>query len=64
VIFDNSKIKRLVPEYKARIPFHKGAREILAWYDADPARQTVDHQISETMNRILDAYRSAWPGTT
>lgn len=63
VIFDNSKIKRLVPEYTARIPFHRGARDIMTWYDADPTRQVVDTKINQIMDRILDAYRSDFPGT-
>lgn len=38
VIFDNSKIKHFVPAFKARIPFHRGAREISDWYLGDEAR--------------------------
>jgi nucleoside-diphosphate-sugar epimerase len=61
MIFDNSKIKRVVPEYKAVIPFWQGAREIVAWYDADPARRQVDDDLNDRMDTILSAYRSAWP---
>jgi nucleoside-diphosphate-sugar epimerase len=53
VIFDNSKIKRLVPDYVAAIPFSQGAREMMAWFDADPARQVVDQQIDRLMDRII-----------
>ncbi len=60
-VFDNSKIKRLVPAYRAVIPFHQGAAEIAAWYQADPRRQVVDHAMDQTIDRILAAYRSAWP---
>ena len=35
VIFDNRKLKTLVPEFRAVIPFWRGAREIVAWHDAD-----------------------------
>jgi len=42
VIFDNSKIKRLVPEFLAQIPFWKGAREIVAYYQSHPERLVVD----------------------
>lgn len=38
MIFDNAKIRRLVPQFSPRIPFAQGAREIVAWHDADPAR--------------------------
>ncbi|MET0695189.1 MAG: NAD-dependent epimerase/dehydratase family protein [Propionibacteriaceae bacterium] len=57
LIFDNTKIKTIVPEYVATIPFAQGAREIIDWYDADPARQEVDADMNATMDRLLDAYR-------
>lgn len=60
MIFDNSKIKRLVPDYNAVIPFEQGAREIMAWYDADPARQTVNEKVDQTIDTILHAYEKAW----
>ncbi|MCC3291397.1 NAD-dependent epimerase/dehydratase family protein [Arthrobacter sp. zg-Y1110] len=42
VIFDNSKIKSLVPDYRAVIPFSEGAREIIQWHDAHPREQVLD----------------------
>jgi nucleoside-diphosphate-sugar epimerase len=56
VIFDNSKIKRLVPDYAATIPFAQGAREIVAWHDADPARQVVDEGVNDVIDQILRVY--------
>ena len=61
MIFDNSKIKRLVPDYVATISFARGAQEILAWYDADPARQVVDATFEAILERILAAYKRVWP---
>lgn len=61
MIFDNSKIKRLVPDFAATIPFARGAEEIMAWHDADPARQVVDEAWDRMMDRILAAYEAAWP---
>ena len=61
VIFDNSKLKRLVPGFAASIPFVEGAREIMAWFDADPARQVVDAAMDTTHDRILAAYAQVWP---
>ena len=49
-LFDNSKIKRLVPDYVATIPFHEGIKETLAWFEADPSRMIIN----ETTNRFLD----------
>ena len=61
VIFDNTKIKRVVPDYVAAIPFARGAEEMMAWYDADPARQVVDEEVDRLIDRIIAAYESAWP---
>jgi nucleoside-diphosphate-sugar epimerase len=61
VIFDNTKIKRVVPEYVASIPFARGAEEIMAWYDGDPARKVVDDATTEMMERILAAVEGSYP---
>jgi nucleoside-diphosphate-sugar epimerase len=61
MIFDNSKIKRLIPGFAATIPFAQGAREIMAWYDANAARQVVNTELDHLMDRIITAYESALP---
>jgi nucleoside-diphosphate-sugar epimerase len=53
VVFDNSKVKRLVPEYVATTPFHAGAREIVAWHDADPARNVVDAELDAALDAVV-----------
>lgn len=55
VIFDNSKLRRFVPDYAATIPFAQGAREVIAWHDADPARQVVDPAMNALFERVLAA---------
>ena len=57
MIFDNSKIKRLVPDFEATIPFAQGAEEIVGWYDADPARKIIDEVFDRTMSRIIHDWR-------
>jgi nucleoside-diphosphate-sugar epimerase len=57
MVFDNAKIKSLVPDFAARTPFSLGAREIIAWYDADPSRKKVDSAMDLTMDRLVAAYR-------
>ena len=59
VIFDNAKIRRLVPDYVATTPFSHGAREIIAWYDDDPARRHVDARVDELMDQLAGAFRTA-----
>ncbi|MBK8025039.1 MAG: SDR family oxidoreductase [Chloroflexi bacterium] len=56
LIFDNTKIKRLVQEYVATIPFHIGIRRTLAWFQADPARMEVSPEDHATIDAILEAY--------
>ncbi len=53
MVFDNSKVKGLVPDFRPQTPFHVGAREIVAWFDADPSRQQVDAQFNDTIEQLL-----------
>ncbi len=62
MVFDNTKIKRVVPDYVATVPFARGAEEIMAWFDADPARQVVDPKRDQLMDKIIAAQLSALPG--
>lgn len=57
MVFDNSKLRSVVPDYLATIPFEQGAREIVAWYDEDPSRQQVDGRIDAVMDKLVAAYR-------
>lgn len=59
VIFDNTKIKRFVPDFVASIPFHEGIRRTLAWYDEDERRKRFDAGVSAAMDHILNVYTSA-----
>jgi len=52
-IFDNSKIRQVVPDFQAQIPFAQGAREILDWYAADPRRQVTDPRLDTIMDRMI-----------
>jgi nucleoside-diphosphate-sugar epimerase len=53
MMFDNSKVKALVPGWVATVPFWRGAREIVEWFDADPARQVVDTRLDAVMDRLV-----------
>jgi nucleoside-diphosphate-sugar epimerase len=58
MIFDNSKIKRTVPGFSATIPFSQGAREIMAWLDANPSWKTVDEKLNATIDSIIARYEA------
>jgi hypothetical protein len=57
VVFDNTKIKRFVPDYCATTPFARGIRETIAWFDADPARQQIDEEADRRWDRLISAYQ-------
>lgn len=57
-IFDNAKVKALVPGYRAEIPFAWGAREALAWYDEHPGAQSVDQEFMALSDRLARHARS------
>ncbi len=59
VVFDNSKIKRIVPEFRATVPFAEGIARSLAWFGADPARQQPNPEVNHNMDRIIAALRRA-----
>ena len=61
MIFDNSKIKSIVLDFSATIPYSLGVKEIIAWYDADPSRQVVDKNFDKQMDEIITAFESAMP---
>ncbi len=62
VIFDNHKIRELVPQFQPVIPFWQGAKEIIAWYDADVSRQVVDPYVDDLQDRLVAAMKRALPG--
>jgi nucleoside-diphosphate-sugar epimerase len=56
VVFDNSKIKRFVPDFCATTPFARGIRQTLAWFEADPARQQIDTEADQRWDRLIEVY--------
>ena len=53
MIFDNAKVRALVPDYVATIPFAQGAREMVAWHDEDPARRQVDERVDALIDQLV-----------
>jgi nucleoside-diphosphate-sugar epimerase len=61
MVFDNSKIKRVVPEFKATVPFSQGVKRSVEWFDADVKRQIVNRESDALIDRIITAYEKALP---
>lgn len=55
-VFDNSKIRRFVPEYDPKITLREGLARSLRWYDAHPEAKVVDADY----DRWTDALIAAW----
>ncbi len=60
-VFDNSKIKRLVPDYVATVPFAQGVRHSVEWFEADKSRCQVDDEHNKFIDRLIAAYEKAIP---
>jgi nucleoside-diphosphate-sugar epimerase len=60
VIFDNGKIKRFVPDYSCEVNWAAGLRRSLAWFDAHPEFQTIDHEMNAVWDHIISSYARAF----
>jgi len=58
VVFDNSKIKRFVPGYCAKVPFAQGIQRTITWFDADSRHKQVDEAANAAWDKLIDAYES------
>jgi nucleoside-diphosphate-sugar epimerase len=55
-VFDTTKIKRLVPDFRAVTPYAEGIRRTVAWFDADSSRQVVDTEMDARWDRLIAVY--------
>lgn len=54
IVFDNSKIKRFVPEFRCTVPLAEGLRRTIAWLDAHPEEQRLES------NAAIEQILAAW----
>jgi len=57
MIFDNSKLKNAVPDFKCEIPFEEGAQEIVEWYMFDKSRQEIDPKLDSLFDTLISDYK-------
>jgi nucleoside-diphosphate-sugar epimerase len=53
VIFDNSKLRAVVPDFNPTTTFAQGAREIIDWYDSDASRRVVDNELNSKLDALV-----------
>ena len=57
MIFDNTKIRKYVPDFNPRIGFRQGVKEIVDWYKENMINEEPDEHINNIMNKIIDDFR-------
>lgn len=56
-IFDNSKIKSLVPDFECTIPFEEGIKEVVRWHLAHLHELTADAETDAVLDRMVADWR-------
>ncbi len=58
-VFDNAKLRRLVPNFHCDVPFAHGIRETVEWFDNDATRRDIDSQANLLWDRLASIYLDA-----
>ena len=61
-VFDNSKVKRFVPEFRCRVPFQVGVRESVTWLQEHPEQQNLKPELDELIEQVIGAWKGAKGG--
>jgi len=61
IVFDNSKIKKFVPDFHCDVSWAEGVRHAIAWHEADQSRMSVDTEANDVWDRIIAGYQRAFP---
>ena len=61
LVFDNSKIKGFVPDFRCEVNWAEGVRRSIQWFDETPGRQTIDDHMNAIWDNIIAGYEKARP---
>jgi nucleoside-diphosphate-sugar epimerase len=56
-VFDNSKIKRFVPDFVCRKSFREGSRESVNWMRAHPEEKNLNPQVDAMIDPVIEAWK-------
>lgn len=59
VVFDNTKLKRLVPGFAATVRFDQGARKVLDYINTHPECRKEDPEFDSWCDRVIEAQEAA-----
>jgi nucleoside-diphosphate-sugar epimerase len=61
VVFDNSKIKRFVPDFRCEIKWVEGIHRSIKWHEDHPEFHSIDNEVNIIWDKIIAAYERARP---
>ncbi len=61
VVFDNSKIKRFVPDFRCEVTWAEGVRKSVRWHEKAPERLVIDKDADMLYDRIISSYQKVFP---
>jgi nucleoside-diphosphate-sugar epimerase len=56
MVFDNSRVKSLVPDFRCEVLWAEGLRRALEWHRGHPQFQTIDLEFDQIMDEIVAAH--------
>lgn len=59
VVFDNTKLKRVVPDYAPNVPFSKGVKATIDYVLSHPECQSLDPEFDEWCDRVIEKLEDA-----
>ena len=60
-VFDNTKLKRFVPDFRCEVKWAEGIRRSIKWYEDHPQFHTIDNEMNAAWAKIIAAYEKAFP---
>ena len=60
-VFDNSKIKRFVPEFRCRMPFRLGVRQSVNWLREHPEQRNLKPELEALIDEVIRGWENQKP---
>ena len=60
VVFDNSKIKKFVPEFECTVKYREGITRSLEWLENHPNYSGIDQATNAAIDNIISKYESSF----
>jgi len=55
-IYDNSRIKAILPDWKAEISFKEGIHRTINWFKQDAKRMIVDQKLDQYLDHLCEKF--------